>query len=330
MTYGYLAFALVATSVAADPTPAVVSVAVEKDRVDFRVGAELAASYVIDPAKAKPFFWPLVGPRGAVVTRGWPVDKAEPGEMTDHVHHTSAWFCHGDIIPEGMELKHKVKGVAGVDFWSEGNGHGVIVCTKVNPPEQSGPHARVETSNEWRTADGEKVLDETRTVHFVDFGDARLIVVESDLDASVVPLTFGDTKEGSFGVRVRKSLTEQKGKGTLTSAEGRVHERDVWGKVSPWCDYSGPAGELTAGIALFADPTNPVPTCWHSRAYGLMAANPFGRDKSGFPAVRGRTDTVHLVKGAHLKLRYGILLHTGDVKEGKVADYYRKFVDLKE
>jgi Methane oxygenase PmoA len=328
MVHGFLALALLPAL--APGKPADVTVAVGKDRIDFSCGSELATSYVIDPAQAKPFFWPLNGPGGAVVTRGWPVDKAEPGEMTDHVHHKSVWFCHGDVIPEGMELKHKIKGVAGVDFWSETPGHGVIACTKVEPPEVKGNHARVVTLNEWRTADGEKVLDETRTIHFVDFGDARLIVVDSDLDASVVPVTFGDTKEGSFGIRVRKSVTEQKGKGTLTNAEGKTHERDVWGRVSEWCDYSGPVGDTTAGIALFADPTNPVPTYWHSRAYGLMAANPFGREKSGFPAARGRTDLVRLSKGAHLKLRYGILVHTGDVKEGKVAEYYRRFIDLKQ
>jgi hypothetical protein len=59
-----------------------------------------------------------------------------------------------------------------------------------------------------------------------------------------------------------------------------------------------------------------------------MAANPFGRDKSGFPAVKGKTDLVKLAKGEHLKLRYGILLHDGDVKEGKTAECYEAFVRL--
>ncbi len=328
-----LAFVMAAAVTAAgrpDCRAADVRVAEEKGRIDFRCGPELAASYVTDPGQPKPYFWPLHAPGGLTVTRGWPVEKAEPGEATDHVHHKSAWFCHGDVIPEGIELKHKIKGVDGVDFWSEAAGHGVIVCTKVEPPEEKGSHGRVVTHNEWRTADGVKVLDETRTLHLYDLGDARLFVLECDLHASAAPLTFGDTKEGSFGVRVRRSVTEQRGKGTLTNAEGKTHERNVWGKVSNWCDYSGPVGEATAGIALFADPTNPVATCWHSRAYGLMAANPFGREKSGFPAVRGRTDTVRLAKGAHLKLRYGMLLHRGDAKDGKVAEYYRRFAESKE
>jgi hypothetical protein len=334
ITPRYLALAVLvmpaAFVTASADQPAGVSITIQKGRIDFHCGNDLAASYVTDPAQAKPFFWPLNAPGGLVVTRGWPVEKAEPGELTDHVHHKSAWFCHGDVIPEGMELKQKVKGVEGVDFWSESRGHGVIACTSVNSPEEKGAHASVVTANEWRTADGEKVLDETRTIHLVNFGDAWLLVVESDLHASVVPITFGDTKEGSFGIRVRKSVTEQKGKGVLTNAEGKTRESAVWGRVSEWCDYSGPVGDAKAGITLFADPTNPVPTSWHSRAYGLMAANPFGRGKSGFPAMRGRLDVVRLAKDGHLKLRYGMLLHRGDVKEGKVAEYYEKFVALKE
>ena len=41
-------------------------------------------------------------------------------------------------------------------------------------------------------------------------------------------------------------------------------------------------------------------------------------------------DLVKLAKGEHLKLRFGILLHPGDVKEGKVAEHYKTFVDLKK
>ena len=45
---------------------------------------------------------------------------------------------------------------------------------------------------------------------------------------------------------------------------------------------------------------------------------------------KGKTDLVKLAKGEHLKLRFGILLHPGDVKEGKVAQRYKEFVDLKK
>ncbi len=320
------------------PVPEVpaVAIVVNKDNIEFRLDERVAARYHIGPSLAKPYFWPLNSPAGTPITRPWPMVKDTPGEKTDHPHQKSAWFCHGDVIPEGIELKQKIKGVEGVDFWSEAPGHGRIVVTKVGVPERIGKHGQVKTQNEWQTADGVKVLDETRVIHFYNLGTAQLLVLDVDLHASVCPITFGDTKEGSLGVRVRETITEAAGKGVLTNADNHVGEgksgnkdmKGCWGVLSAWCDYSGPAEGATAGIAIFADPKNPQPTCWHSRGYGLMAANPFGRDKSGFPALKGKTDLVKLAKGEHLKLRYGILLHDGDAAGGKVAQMYEEFVKL--
>ena len=306
-----------------------VTAEVGKDHIDFRAGKALVGRYVFGPAVAKPYFWPLNVPGGVAITRGWPMTPAEPGEQTDHPHQKSAWFCHGDVIPEGVVLKAKIRGVEGVDFWSEAKGHGNIVCVDVGKPSRQKGHVSVPTRNEWRTADGMKILDEARTLGVYDLGGAYLVVLDIDLHASVCPITFGDTKEGAMGVRVRDGLTEKKGKGRLTNAEGKTGEAQVWGRRSAWCDYSGPVpGGKTAGITIFDDPSN-VPACWHSRGYGLMAANPFGRRRSGFPGARDRKELVKLGKGEHLKLRHGILLHTGDVKEGKVAERYERFVKLK-
>jgi hypothetical protein len=306
-----------------------VSIKVAPDQVDFLAGTELIARYHKGPAVAKPYFWPVHGPNGTILTRAWPMEKLVSGGSTDHVHQRSAWFCHGDIIPEGVTLKQKTKGVTGVDFWSEGAGHGIIRCTAVGTPEVMGNHGRISTKNEWLTADGIKILDEERNIALHDFGATRLFVFEIDLSAAAVPITFGDTKEGSFGVRVNDLIREQKGRGKLENAEGKMGERDCWGQLSPWCDYSGPIDGKTVGIAILDDPGNPSPACWHSRSYGLMAANPFGRAKSGFPAMKAKADLIKLARGEHLHLRYGLLLHPGDAREGKVADYFQQFVKLR-
>jgi hypothetical protein len=305
-----------------------------KTHLDFRVGKALVARYVIDPKAAKPYFWPLNVPSGKSITRAWPMEAAK-GEEKDHEHHKSAWFCHGDVVPEGLEIKHKIKGVQGVDFWSESKGHGKIVCTKVGPVKQGKGSARVTTENEWRTADGQKVLDEKRTLHLLNLDGAWLLVLDSDLHASVYPITFADTKEGSFGVRVRQTVRADKG-GVLVNAQGKKGEGELnnvakngcWGLISNWCDYSGPVEKETAGVAIFADPRNAVKTAWHSRNYGLMAANPFGRQRSGFPDMRGNKDLVKIKKGDHLRFRYAILLHGGDAKKGKVAEHFARFAKL--
>ena len=144
----------------------------------------------------------------------------------------------------------------------------------------------------------------------------------------MAPISFGDTKEGSFGVRVNDAITAAKGKGKIENAEGKTGEKDCWGRPSAWCDYSGPINNQTVGITIFDDPKNLSPASWHVRGYGLMAANPFGRGQS-FPGMKGRTDLVHLNRGDHLQLRYGILLHGGDAHAGQVAELYQRYLKLR-
>jgi hypothetical protein len=313
--------------------PSTVMITADKEHIDFKIGKELVARYHIAPTVAKPYFWPLKAPGGVTVTRAWPMEEAAPGGTKDHPHQKSAWFCHGDIVPEGIEVTAKIRGVKGVDFWSEAKGHGRMVCTGFDQPTLDPKrHAgSVTTRNEWRTSDGVKILDEVRTIRLYDFGKVWLFVLDIDLHASVAPLLFDDTKEGAMGVRVADAIMASKnGKGKIENAEGKVGEKECWGQLSNWCDYSGPIDGKTVGVAILDDPKNPYPACWHSRGYGLMAANPFGRARSAFPAMKGRSDLVRLAKGEHLRLRYGMLLHTGDAQEGQVAEYYQRFVKLRE
>jgi hypothetical protein len=297
------------------------------DAVSFYAGKELVTRYHIAPKVAKPYFYPLNAPGSIPVTRAWPLETGFPKETKDHVHQKSGWFCHGDVIPEGIELKVRSadKHVKGVDFWSETPGHGKMVCVEVGEPKVEQGIGQITTKNEWRTPDGIKILDETRTISLEDLGNARLLVLNVDLHASVCPITFGDTKEGAMGIRVSDEMKAAGGNGILANAEGQKVEKSVWGLPSSWNDYSGQVGDKSAGIAIFDDPKNPYRAAWHSRAYGLMAANPFGRNGSGFPSQKGKTDLVKLAKGDHLKLRYGILLHQGNTQEGKVADHYSHF-----
>lgn len=309
--------------------PARVAIAVSADQIEFRIGTEMVARYHKGSDVAKPYLWPVLGPGGVALTRSWPMIKGAKGESTDHPHQKSAWFCHGDVIPEGLALKSRIKGVTGVDFWSEAKGHGVIACTVCTDPHLAKDHGWIGTQNEWRTAEGEKILDESRKIYLYPLGQARLFVFDILLKTSTYPIVFGDTKEGSFGIRINDDLREIKGKGVLENATGARHEASIWGQKSAWCDYSGPLGDTVVGLAILEDPHNP-PACWHSRGYGLMAANPFGRAESGFPAQRKNHDLFRLPRGESLHLRYGLLVHPGDAQSGKVAEVYQRFTQLRE
>ncbi|NBO93425.1 MAG: hypothetical protein EBV06_14100 [Planctomycetia bacterium] len=322
-TGGFIALLVLAFPAAADDAVPAAKLKQVDTGIEFYAGDHLVTRLLTSDKLSKPILWPLNPIPNLTVTRSWPTEEIGD-EKKDHPHHRSLWFCHGDVIPEGLDyVKSGDKRVKGVDFWSEGKNHGKIVCVDALVMGN-----RAIMKNEWREPGGKKVLDETRTISLVPMGKNRnLLVFDIDLHASQYPLTFGDTKEGSLGVRVRKTIALETSKsGHLIDDKGGSGEKEVWGKVANWCDYSGPLGEgaPVGGVALFADPKNSTDTAWHSRGYGLMAANPFGRAGS-FPGRKGNSNLVKLAKGEHLKLRFGVYLHAGDVKEGKVAEAFKEF-----
>ena len=96
---------------------------------------------------------------------------------------------------------------------------------------------------------------------------------------------FGDTKEGTFAIRLAAGLEEPQKKsppkpprtGMMITSEGGKGEANTWGKRANWVDYAGELDGEKLGIAIFDNPANPKhPTYWHSRSYGLFAANIFG------------------------------------------------------
>jgi Methane oxygenase PmoA len=313
-------------------TPPTGTIQVDKDHIDFLVGKGLMTRYHIKGDLPLPYFWPLNAPDGTPTTRAWPMDKDLPEKKKDHPHHHSAWFTHGDVIPEGMKFKSK-KGIEGVDFWTETKGTGgKLICTRVEPPKTSPAGPTITTHNEWRLAEGDKVLDETRKITFCNFGKAYLLVLDIDLEASVCPITFADTKEGTMAIRIHSDIAVEQGLGgKMQNAEGKINEKQIWGQKSAWCDYSGKIGNSVVGVAILDDPANPYPAYWHARDYGLMTANPFGRDKHAkFPAAKGNNTPVRLAKGERLHLRYGLLVHQGDAVDGKVGPLFQQFVKLRE
>jgi hypothetical protein len=190
-----------------------------------------------------------------------------PGESDDHPHHRGLWFSHDQVN--------------GINFWANAEGaanRGDIVLKSVGALEGDALSAEFD----WQGQDGKALLTESRTVRFAQDGDVRTMDFDLTLTANDAAVRFGDTKEGTFAVRLVDSMREQAlgggpGAGVIVNAEGVKGEAQVWGKPSPWVDYSGPIGDKTYGIAIFDHPSNPKhPTYWHVRAYGLFAANIFG------------------------------------------------------
>jgi len=243
-----------------------------------------------------PYLWPVIGPGGVEMTRAYPMERGRPGESEDHPHHTSLWFAHGDIN--------------GHDFWhSKGNTPRVDVVGKP-VVKTSGNSTTIDCTLTWVGKDGEKLLSEARRMTFAENNGVRRIDFDLRLEA-LVDVVFGDTKEGSFAMRLNPALRLRGdvAKGHAFNSEGATDDA-LWGKRARWLTYFGTVGEDEVGVAIFDHPENlRYPTWWHARDYGLVGANPFGvHDFEGKPAGTGDHT---LPKGEVLHLRYRVLLYAG-------------------
>jgi hypothetical protein len=109
--------------------------------------------------------------------------------------------------------------------------------------------------------------------------------------------------------------------GRIVNSDG-LTDADAWGKRAAWVDYHGPVDGRRVGIAILNHPSSfRFPTYWHVRTYGLFAANPFG--VHDFTGAGDGTST--LPAGDTLNLRYRLVLHTGDEKEGDIAAAYESY-----
>jgi hypothetical protein len=105
-------------------------------------------------------------------------------------------------------------------------------------------------------------------------------------------------------------------------------DEEAWRKRADWCDYCGPVGGKTVGVAIFDHPDNPRhPTWWHVRDYGLFAANPFGiHDFEKKP--KGTGDST-LPAGQSITFRYRFYFHRGNETQARVAERYQEYVRSK-
>ena len=282
------------------------------DAVTIKVNGELFARY-LSRSGSKPVVWPIIGPTGKPMTRSYPLGKESvPNEDEDHIHQRSLWFSHGNVD--------------GIDFWSEEPGHGDIVHREFLKVAEDDSSVVVKTRNDWVDPKGRRHCQDVRTVTFRAEPEWRSIDVDIELSAPDGPVTFKDTKEGSFGVRMAAGLTQlSRAKkplgGHIVNSHGDTNE-NTWGKRADWVDYYGTTGGDHVGIAILNHPSSfRYPTFWHVRPYGLFAANPFGvHDFTG-----SGDGSVKLEPGMTLRLRYRVLLHKGDHEVGRVAEAFRAF-----
>ncbi len=318
-----------------------------------------------DNYKGTPIIWPICAPNYSLATRAWPmiddVDvSAEPDAKMqvvyknaiiserkgskDHPHHRSIWFNHGDVNR--------------ADFWTLTTS----VINPVKPLDVSLKNNRVVVAaeNQWIHGKLQRalckdmrnitfgVLDDLPDVRFIDF-DVTITALEDNV-------TFGDTKEGSLGVRL-PSPTAVTSKSKNKTWGGHIINREgdkdaqVWSKKSGWINYVGPAeaflvgdeleAELskgndsddfpltTIGVAILNGSNSLSSIPWsHVRDYGLMAINPFGQ-REFEPQNPKANGAQKLNKGESLYFSFRILIHNGSLASEDIEKAYNDFLEGK-
>ena len=249
---------------------------------------------------ARPYFYPVMTADGREVTRGYPMNP-HPDESSDHPHHVSLWFAHGDVN--------------GLDFWhGEGNR---IQLVSMDQHQDS-----LLIANEWVDDQDQVVCTEHRQVDFGGDDGSRTIDLDIELVSRESPLRLGDTKEGTMAIRLAPPLRldGNLAHGSYLSSDG-LKDGQVWGTRARWVASSGMLEGSPVTIAMFDHPGNPNhPTWWHARSYGLFAANPFGRQD--FEGQESPSGAMLALDGVPIRFRYRVLILDEEVD---VADLERRW-----
>lgn len=282
-------------------------------RVDIYAGGSLFASYHYGIGLHKPIFHPLRSPGGHRITRGFPMEFGIPGEQTDHWQHEGVFFTY--------------RNVNGVDFWSkfppgrDNPGSGRIRHTGFTRLE-GGDQGVLGTTSDWIAPTGRVLLKQDSRMTVSAGAGWRTLDLKITLTAQEEKVTFGDIEEGMLAVRVASELRENQ-TGRYLNAEGLELADGVWGKRSPWVALRGTVQGEDLTLAIMNHPRSTrYPTYWHARAYGLFAANPFGRAdfEKGAPPLN-----FSLAPGESALLLYRILVHEGHLTHSQMEAQFKKY-----
>lgn len=293
------------------------------NKIDVIIDGRPFTTYDFSDVVAKPYLMPLRTASGIVISRSFPVvntvTPADQKSASFEPHQRPLYFGHGDID--------------GLNFWAEQafdkyyHGHsrqayGRMALMKLENIA-SGPSTGAIRASFNLLAPGDRIIgEETQSFQFQGDARTRIIDCEFVVSANHGPITFGDTKEGTFAVRLGPELSAPNDH--MINSNGAHGEPAIWGKRADWVAYSGTVSGKEVEIAVFDNPKSfRHPTTWHARAYGLLAANPFGlREFTNDPAKDGSWT---VPEGKSLMFSYRVLIYEGKLSPVQLADMYRQY-----
>lgn len=303
----------------------------DESGVTVKLNGELFTRYVVDQAN-KPYFYPIIGPTGAHMTRHYPMMDVE-GERQDHPHHRGVNFGHHKVNGfntwlERKSLEKKVEGKTPEQADKILSVMGYTVHSGYKSLKVASDHAVMIVTNDYTDYDGNWIMKDERTYTFrAPDDDSRIIDVDIKLMAPPHVLThLADQKDAGLSIRVPHAISvDAKQGGLLINSEGETNA-DSWGKQANWCDYNGTIDGQKVGVAFMNHPNSfRYPTFWHARTYGLLTANAFGTKSVGSEG----DGTITLSGDEYIRLKHRFLFHKGDHEDADIdgawAEYAGKY-----
>ncbi|MCO6046227.1 PmoA family protein [Aeoliella sp. ICT_H6.2] len=283
------------------------------------LGDKPIAKYVYqDPEISRPHFANLCSTNGKRLTRNHP--PIEGRDRMDHPeYHPGLWLAFGDL--------------SGTDNWRLKAP--VLHERFVQNPQIEDGKVTFEVENLYVSDEGESTICREQARYTLRHTNAGILLTWDSTFTSDEAFWFGDQEEMGLGLRMATPLrVEQggpdpapKGSGEIVDNQGRKNAQQIWGKTARWIDYRGQLDGEPAGVALFCHPKNFRATRMHARDYGYVAANPFAL--AAFDA--GEASRVTVSPGESLRLRYGVLLHSGaTLSQEQLEHVYREYCQVAE
>lgn len=265
------------------------------NRIDVTVGNSFFTSYHFNPDEKYPFFFPVNGPLS-----GGTVTSMRNGE---YPHHSSLFF--------GCDR------VNGGNYWQEGLERGQIMSIGARIIEAKGERVVIEDECIWKRPDAQAPITDRRKIT-ISSPSKGLYQLDFDVEMEMLmDVTILKTNHSLFSARIDPDLSVKQG-GVMVNTEGATGEKGTFGVGSPWIDCYGERKTGKEGITIMQHPSNKwYPSPWFTRDYGFISPTPMY-----WPADDKATV---LKKGETIKLKYRVLVHSGDTREAGVASLFEQY-----
>lgn len=289
-----------------------------QQQLHVRLGSQTAFTYCYGTNWDLPHIYPLRSPSGKSMT----VQKTEP-----YPHHRSFWFTD-TVQLEGQREASFYNALytgAGDKKNPQPPFRDRIRHIGLTTAKDSGASGKAELRLKliWEMDHGKTlVLDDARSIRIVALGAGEYFLdLDFTLTASYGDVTFrSDEVHYAWPfIRLNEDFNSN-GSGVIVNSAGAIGQKETNLKEARWVDFSRTGVPDAEGLAMFSYSANEHPHKWLTRDYGCFGPRRVDA-KSGKPFT--------LKKGESLSTRVGVLVHSGDVKSGRVAERYEAYSNNK-